>query len=400
MSVMAAPFRAVGLGASAAQTREMSPPGRILMTTDAVGGVWRYAIDLARHLKRAGVETTLLGFGPRPSSTQKDEAGEAALDVEWSDAPLDWMPSGLDALPEQHRAIASVAKSRGAELLHLNALPQCAPALRAWPVVGFTHSCLPTWWSAVRSAPLPAEWKAHEQANASGYRAAHIVVAPSRAHAAAVRERYGVARMVYAIHNAAAPVSGAANREPYIFAAARWWDDAKNGATLDATAARIEWPVMMAGATRGPEGQSLEVRNASAAGLIDASAVRGHMRRAAIFAAPSIYEPFGLSVLEAASSAAALVLSDIPTFRELWDGTALFASPQDPEAWTGALESLIRDAGLRREMGRRAADRATRYSPEAQLQATLQTYGRALRLSQANRACASPLRPAQIQMAS
>ncbi|MER8608904.1 glycosyltransferase family 1 protein, partial [Mesorhizobium sp. M1233] len=35
--------------------RTLSPrPRRILMTVDAVGGVWRYALDLARQLVAGG----------------------------------------------------------------------------------------------------------------------------------------------------------------------------------------------------------------------------------------------------------------------------------------------------------------------------------------------------------
>jgi hypothetical protein len=41
---------------------------------------------------------------------------------------------------------------------------------------------------------------------------------------------------------------------------------------------------------------------------------------------PSV-EPFGLAVLEAAQAGCPLVLSDLPGFRELWDGAALFRRP-------------------------------------------------------------------------
>ena len=51
------------------------------------------------------------------------------------------------------------------------------------------------------------------------------------------------------------------------------------------------------------------------------------MARTAVFVSPALYEPFGLAVLEAAQAGCALVLSDIPTFRELWDGVALFVAP-------------------------------------------------------------------------
>ena len=51
---------------------------------------------------------------------------------------------------------------------------------------------------------------------------------------------------------------------------------------------------------------------------------RAGSARCPIFVSAARYEPFGLAVLEAAQAGCALVLSDIPTFRELWDGAALF----------------------------------------------------------------------------
>ena len=74
---------------------------RILMTVDAVGGVWRYALDLAAELRRQGTRTVFLGFGPQPLPQQWHEAEAVGL-VEWSDLPLDWTTreeAPLDAVP-------------------------------------------------------------------------------------------------------------------------------------------------------------------------------------------------------------------------------------------------------------------------------------------------------------
>jgi glycosyltransferase involved in cell wall biosynthesis len=63
--------------------------------------------------------------------------------------------------------------------------------------------------------------------------------------------------------------------------------------------------------------------------------------QAAIFVAPSRYEPFGLAALEASLAGCALVLGDIPTLRELWTGAALFVPPDDREQLTHVLGLLI-----------------------------------------------------------
>src|SRR5262249_11423932 len=69
--------------------------------------------------------------------------------------------------------------------------------------------------------------------------------------------------------------------------------------------------------------------------------------RAGIYAASSQYEPFGLAPVEAALSRCALVASDIPPFRELWDGAALFFRNNDAESLGDVFEHLVRDPDLR-----------------------------------------------------
>ena len=55
------------LGAAGGRMPALSAPLRLLMTTDAVGGVWRYALDLCRTLSLEGVTPILVGLGPKPS---------------------------------------------------------------------------------------------------------------------------------------------------------------------------------------------------------------------------------------------------------------------------------------------------------------------------------------------
>ena len=63
----------------------------------------------------------------------------------------------------------------------------------------------------------------------------------------------------------------------------------------------------------------------------------GILLRLRIFAAPALYEPFGLTVLEAAAAGCALVLGDIASLRENWEGAAIFLPPADASAWQAAL---------------------------------------------------------------
>jgi glycosyltransferase involved in cell wall biosynthesis len=84
-----------------------------------------------------------------------------------------------------------------------------------------------------------------------------------------------------------------------------------------------------------------------------------------VFVSAALYEPFGVAVLEAASAGCALILSDIPTFRELWDETAIFVPARDEAAFTEAIGALVGDDFERAVLGRAARERAGRFSPDA-----------------------------------
>ncbi len=65
----------------------------------------------------------------------------------------------------------------------------------------------------------------------------------------------------------------------------------------------------------------------SSLGLLAPAELADGMRARIHLCVAGLYEPFGLSVLEAALSGCALVLGDIPSLRENWDGAADFAEP-------------------------------------------------------------------------
>ena len=59
------------------------PSPRVLMTTDAVGGVWRYSVELAHGFAGLGAETVLAVLGPAASGAQRREAEGVAGLVEF-----------------------------------------------------------------------------------------------------------------------------------------------------------------------------------------------------------------------------------------------------------------------------------------------------------------------------
>ena len=334
---------------------------RVLMTLDAVGGVWRYGMDLADGLARRGHRPIFAGFGPPPSPGQRAEA-EALGVLDWCNAPLEWMVADAADLAAVPGIIAACARRHRADLLHLNMPGQAAGLDLALPVVVASHSCVRTWFAAVKGTGLPpgSEWQA--RLTRAGFDAADAVVAPSRSHADALTACYGPIPRLQVVHNASRAPAGRGPSQPVVAAAARWWDEGKDAATLDAAAARCDWPVRMAGPLTAADGVQVALNHAAALGPLPHDETLALVQGAGVFVSPSLYEPFGLAAVEAARAGVPLVLSDIPTYRELWEGAALFFPPRDAAALAAAVNRLARHPDLRARMGAagRAAGRALR----------------------------------------
>lgn len=357
----------------------MSPPTRIqtvkriMMTVDAVGGVWRYALDLAAGLEEADIEVILTGFGPPPNPVRILEIPRNCR-LAWLDAPLDWMADDAAQLSRIPAMIAEIACRQNVDLLHLNLPSQAAGLEIEKPVVVVSHSCIPTWFSTVRGTAPPAGWEWHEELGRRGFDRADLILVPSRSHADQLEAIYGPLSSLEVVHNSYGDVAPHTPKQDVIVAAGRWWDEGKGGAVLDRSARDTVWPVIMAGATEGPNGQGIEISNCRITGECSHRDVLALMRTASIFVSPSLYEPFGLAALEAARSGCALVLADIPTYRELWDGAALFASPRDPSSFSAGLNQLAGDTSLRRRLAKEALTRSQRFSLKAQVDAMLGHY--------------------------
>jgi glycosyltransferase involved in cell wall biosynthesis len=77
-----------------------------------------------------------------------------------------------------------------------------------------------------------------------------------------------------------------------------------------------------------------------------------------VFVQPSLYEPFGLASLEAARAGAALVLSDIPSLREVWADVATYVAPRDSRGLAAAVNALAGQPALLAERAAAALQRA------------------------------------------
>jgi len=355
-------------------------PRHVLMTTDAVGGVWTYALDLSAGLIARGVAVTLAVLGPSPSPAQRRAAKRiSGLTVVETGLPLDWTAEQPEQITEAARGVAALSAARGADLVHLNTPALAAEARFPSPVVGACHSCLASWWSAVRGeAPMPDSFRWRTELLARGYAGCDRLIAPSYAFMQTTAALYGA--VPRAVHNGrASPVAApGAERNPVVLTSGRLWDEGKNVRTLDRAAGRMRGQVHAAGSLRGPDGQAVTFDHILCLNQLDSAVLAEQLGRSAVFTSLSLYEPFGLGVLEAAQAGCALVLSDIPTFRELWQGAAVFVPADDDAAVAEALDGLLDDPDRAAELGRAAKVRSSRFTVDAMVEGTLTVYGEAL----------------------
>ncbi len=338
----------------------------VLMTADTVGGVWTYALDLARSLADHGCEITLAAMGGLVSAGEARSAARIRnLHLHESSCRLEWMDDPWHDLAEAGTWLLELAHKVQPHIVHLNnfahgSLPWQAPVL----MVG--HSCVLSWWQAVKGEAAPAEWDRYARTVRSGLQAADLVIAPTHAMLDALHTHYGPLPPSQVIYNGRNPrFFRAAVKEPFILTVGRLWDEAKNVQMLDRIGDRLAWPVYVAGEEHHPSGSHQHFSHVKPLGKLQLADLADWLARAGIYALPARYEPFGLSVLEAALSGCALVLGDIPSLREVWGNAAFYIAPDDAEGIAAALNKLSRDDGLRTQFAQAAFLRAQQYTQSA-----------------------------------
>jgi glycosyltransferase involved in cell wall biosynthesis len=344
-----------------------SYPATILMTADTVGGVWTYALELVKGLAPHGTHVHLATMGAPLSAAQWQQvAALPNLTIHESTYRLEWMDEPWDDVARAGEWLLQLCEELQPNLVHLNGLVH---GHLDWgrPALVVVHSCVLSWWQAVKGEAAPATWDCYREAVRRSLQATDLVVAPTAALLAEAAELYGPFRQQGVVHNGLDPQAfRAAPKEPFIFSMGRVWDEAKNLTLLAEVAAQLPWPVYIAGNAQHPAtGQVQALPNVHFLGQLAAAEAAEWLSRAAIYAMPAKYEPFGLTLLEAAFSGCALVAGDIATLREVWGEAAYYVNPQEGgRGLASRLEALIENPALRQELAARAQQRAARYTTE------------------------------------
>lgn len=349
---------------------------RVLMTSDAVTGVWPYTLELTRALAEHGVEVLLAVMGPPPSLERRKQAARLPnLKLEHKPFALEWMDNPWADVRLAGDWLLYLEAKWKPEIVHLNSYSLAVRDFAA-PRLVTAHSCACSWHEAVRGTPAPTKWATYRRRVSEGLASADAVVASTNWMLAALERHHGKPVHTEVIPIARSPDGFDPNRvkDPIVFAVGRVWDESKNLLMLDRAAKSLEWPLMIAGGLDAPKRPVVNFKNAGLLGDLTPSAVADWFARAGIFAHPAKYEPFGLSVLEAALSGCALVLADLPPLREQWQDAAIYLDARDTGLWASTLNRLSADPAQRAEYSKRALARARAFAPKGQATDYLTAY--------------------------
>ncbi len=336
---------------------------KVLMTTDTVGGVWNYSLELCKELEKYDVQIHLAAMGAWPSRQQREQISQCENVILYkSDFKLEWMQDPWDDVEKSHKWINSIYHTIQPDLIHLNNYVQRDEDWNC-PVVTVFHSCVTSWWQAVKGTALPSSWEAYSKMVKNSLNKSDMVVSPTKAIIEKAKDFHNITVPTKVIYNGKAmEFEEEVEKENFLLCTGRIWDEGKNLRLLSKIAQNLPWPVYIAGNNVNPNtGNICEVENVHFLGKLEPEELKLWMQRAEIFVSPTKYEPFGLSILEAAKAGCALALSNIDTLQELWHGNAIFFDPENAGEAEKVILELISDKDFRDKMASRSKKAAETY---------------------------------------
>nr|WP_294929138.1 glycosyltransferase [uncultured Flavobacterium sp.] len=340
---------------------------KILMTADTVGGVWTYALSLCKALEKYNTEVHLMAMGGMPGKHQlKQVKASNNIHLYCIDYKLEWMEDPWEDVQRAADWIRDVYEKVQPDIIHFNNYGQVSGEWDC-PVITVFHSCVQTWWKAVKREELPQEWKRYKETVKKALRSSDVLIAPTKSILNQAHKVYGKTGFSKVIYNgSSSQVYAGQKKEPFILTAGRIWDDAKNISLLSRIAKQLKWPVYVAGtATDSLKENEQETQNIHFLGQLSPEALQELMLKAELFVMPAKYEPFGLAILEAARAGCTLALGNISTLNEIWGETAKYFDPFKDEEAVLVLQQLIQDNELRNQLAKDAMKRAEKFTEQA-----------------------------------
>ena len=353
---------------------------KILIAADPDPSSWPLHLSLVQALGELGFHSLFVASKGRLSEQQRTDCARVPT-LSLIEPGLDTEPIRGDPTALSRAAVNLVQLSMDyqVDLVQIDQPALVAEAAFPCPLVTFHTGCAATRWDAVRGGPVPdaLAWRA-EQIEA-GLKRSDSVICPTLAHAQRVQHRFGLSDTPFVVNSGRAPLAirGSAQHD-YVLTAGRLWDEGSNLRMLDTAARRIGVPVRAAGPVQGPQGDEVLFDNLHCLGNLSEEETVRWLAARPVYVSTALYDPLGLSILAAASAGCALILSDIPDYRECWDEVAIFVDPDDEAGFSETIANLVGDDFERAVIGRAARERAALRSPQVMAAQVAAIYRRLL----------------------
>jgi len=357
---------------------------RAALDTSAVGshssGIGRYVTQLVLALRRAGVAVVA---GPELSLSRAPH-GEARTGLAGSA-----LTAANELLYERVR-LPGVVRRAGVDLYHATAARLPGRRLSV-PIVVTIHDFaafeFPSWQGTLRGFNLRSQIR-------RAVSRADLIVVPSvtirqelerrfpSAASRAVTIAHGVASV---FHRTPRTDEGAAATTTFVSVATL--ERRKNLTTLLDAFARVL--AIHPGARLRLIGQDqnaasaiqqrldrLQIRQAvTTEGYVSDEQLAGAYAGALATVYPSVYEGFGLPIIESMASGTPVITSDRGAMREVAGGAALLVDPQDPDSIAAEMRRLAEDGRLRERLQSAGRERALAFTWDACARRHLEAYG-------------------------
>jgi glycosyltransferase involved in cell wall biosynthesis len=320
----------------------------------------RVGMDVsALHQTRAGTARHILGLLPRLETMPDLDLRRLSVSLPGAALDVAWYPLALPLVARRERV----------RVLHC---PSFRAPLRApMPVVVTVHDL-----AVLRDPSVFPRWsRTYSRATLKPIlRNAARVIAVSEFTKRDVLELFGLpegrVRVVPNAVDALFSPDGPAADGDYVLAVGTL-EPRKNLARLDEAMRDIALELRIVGGLGWGDVIVSRGSNTKTYGYVSDDELARLYRGAACVAYPSLYEGFGMPVLEAMASGAPVVTSKDTAMAEVTDGAAVLVDPEDVES----IAAGIREAIARRdELSRAGVERARAYTWDASAQATADVY--------------------------
>lgn len=356
---------------------------RVLITTDTLGGVWTFSLEMAAGLLERGCSVLLISFGRMPSTAQREQCEllqtrySGRFQLQASEISLEWVENDGAFFKQGAALLEREALRFAPDLIHSSQF--CYGALDLpIPRVITAHQDVfgrdrASQGRHVLRSPFLTRYKTQVQ---QGLAIADAVVAPTRWMLEDLGRSFTLSRNTAIVAHGRRLDTGFQNfRELRAIAAGRVTDEAKGFDTL----AHVTSPmsIVVAGETRpGEEGRVPGFGTARLIGQLSEPEMIDLLEHSSLFLSLAHYEPFGMTALEAGLCGCAVVARNIPSQLEVWGSAALYF--EDADALSALLERLNSDPQVLRDARESAYRRAQRFTRSRMVEQYLSLYRRLL----------------------